>query len=189
MPCLGCTPVRDPWEEGRAAQAFQLPLCLLFSPGSSLHGSYPRRFPVPKPGRLQRSLEARVPSPPTTQLPSRAPCPAPEGHSQLSRCSMHSCSSMGYLARSMSQATVEVILPRQHAGEASRSEASSRNPEVLLPHPPDFFNLLVFKMLAANSAFKRHRSENTYSYMHMYVRDSSTHNSQKSGNGPVSTDG
>lgn len=31
---------------------------------------------------------------------------------------MHSCSSMGYLARSMSQATVDVILSRQQAGEA-----------------------------------------------------------------------
>lgn len=61
------------------------------------------------------------------------PVPAPEGHSQLSRCSIHSCSSIGYLARSMSQATVEVILPRQHAGEASRSEASARNPLVVLP--------------------------------------------------------
>ena len=33
-----------------------------------------------------------------------------EADSQLSRSSMHSCSSMGYLVRSMSQATVEVML-------------------------------------------------------------------------------
>lgn len=44
-------------------------------------------------------------------------------HSQLSKCSMHSCSSMGYLARSMSQATVEVMLSRQQAGEVPRGEA------------------------------------------------------------------
>lgn len=43
-------------------------------------------------------------------------------HSQLSKCSMHSCSSMGYLARSMSQATVEVMLSRQQAGEVPRGE-------------------------------------------------------------------
>lgn len=48
---------------------------------------------------------------------------------------MHSCSSMGYLARSMSQATVDVILPRQRAGEVSRREAGARHPASPAPTP------------------------------------------------------
>lgn len=71
----------------------------------------------------------------------RAPPPAELGaaggrrHSQLSRRSMHSCSSMGYLARSMSQATVDVILPRQRAGEVSRREVGARHPASPAPTP------------------------------------------------------
>ena len=42
-----------------------------------------------------------------------------EADSQLSRSSMHSCSSMGYLVRSMSQATVDVMLGGEPQGHAN----------------------------------------------------------------------
>lgn len=107
-------------------------------PGLSLHGC-----PVPgaslPPGQAGCTGPDSLSPMPAVEKPvwpPRAeppPRPGPSRHSQLSRCSMHSCSSMGYLARSMSQATVEVILPRQHASEIPSGEATSPDPAAPMP--------------------------------------------------------
>lgn len=92
----------EPREAGRLLGPHS-PFCSC--PGFSHHGR-------PIPDASLRPSQASCLGPGQSEAPAH-PQPRPRGgrrHSQLSRCSVHSCSSRGYLARSMSQATVEVIL-------------------------------------------------------------------------------